>query len=281
MYSLNDLLEIANPIRAFGKTYNVTSHPDEVLQILSQDQGRFIRAYAYNTVNRAILAPVLVNFHGSRFVNPLHGMTTSPANTSKQIPRPASVNDAENAVRWVLSHPEKFDASRLSISGFSAGGLLSLALSSVAFPQGTFKNVLTAYPPTDMTQESLEKVAPDTSIDPAPVELLDVFIQCYYPNPEDVKSFLASQAVIPAEKFSDRVFIVTTASCDRIALACDRFCLEGEALGYRIRNETAKHVKMHRYDGCEHAFDKAYKKGSVQERAKDDFYERTAAFLAE
>jgi hypothetical protein len=38
---------------------------------------------------------------------------------------------------------------------------------------------------------------------------------------------------------------------------------------------------MHRYEGCEHAFDKAYEKGSVQERAKDDLYEKAAAFLTE
>jgi hypothetical protein len=38
---------------------------------------------------------------------------------------------------------------------------------------------------------------------------------------------------------------------------------------------------MHRYEGCEHAFEKAYAKGSVQERAEDDLYNRAAAFLTE
>ncbi|KAL5041336.1 hypothetical protein BDW71DRAFT_201453 [Aspergillus fruticulosus] len=277
MHSLDDLLKIANPIRAFAlKNYNVTAHPDEVLQIPSRDKGRFIRIHAYNTLNK-------------RFVNPLHGsddefckyivketrfaVLDCSYRLSPENKFPAPVHDAEDAVRWVLSHPEKFDASQLSISGFSAGGILSLVLSSVVFPQGTFKNVLAAYPPTDMIQENKEKIAPDTSLDPAPVELLDAFIQCYYPSPEDVKSVLASPAVIPAEKFSDRIFIATA--------ACDRLCIEGEALGNRIRNETTKHVKMHRYEGCGHAFDKAYEKGSVQERAKDDLYERAATFLTE
>ncbi|KAL4981669.1 Alpha/Beta hydrolase protein [Aspergillus falconensis] len=290
MHSLDDLLKIANPIRAFAlKNYSVTAHPDEVLQIPSRDKGRFIRIHAYNTLNRVTPTPVLVNFHGSGFVNPLHGsddefckyivketgfaVLDCSYRLSPENKFPAPVHDAEDAVRWVLSHPEKFDASQLSISGFSAGGILSLVLSSVVFPQGTFKNVLAAYPPTDMIQENKEKIAPDTSLDPAPVELLDAFIQCYYPSPEDVKSVLASPAVIPAEKFSDRIFIATA--------ACDRLCIEGEALGNRIRNETTKHVKMHRYEGCEHAFDKAYEKGSVQERAKDDLYERAATFLTE
>ncbi|GLA09620.1 hypothetical protein AnigIFM60653_011951 [Aspergillus niger] len=290
MTSLNDLLKIANPVRAHAlKLFNVTAHPDEVLQIPSREEGRFIRVHAYNTLNRDTPAPVLVNFHGSGFVNPLHGSDDEfcKSITSKtgfsildcsyrlspENQFPAPVHDAEDAVQWVLSHPEKFDASRLSISGFSAGGILSLILSSVVFPQGTFQNVITAYPPTDMVQSPADKIAPDTSIDNAPVELLNAFIRCYYPDPEDVKSVFASPAVIPAEKFSDRIFLVTA--------ACDRLCLEGEVLGNRIKNSTTKYVKMQRYEGCEHAFDKGYEKGSVQERAKDDFYEKAALFLTE
>jgi acetyl esterase/lipase len=181
------------------------------------------------------------------------------------------VENPEDAVHWVLSQPEKFDASRLSISGFSAGGTLSLVLSSVVFPQGTFKNVLAAYPPTDMIQGNTEKIAPDTSIDLCARRAVRCFHTMLLRESRDVKSVFASPAVIPAEKFSDRIFLVTA--------ACDRLCLEGETLGNRIRNETTKHVEMYWYEGCEHAFDKAYTKGSVQERAKDDFYERAATFL--
>ncbi|OJZ80322.1 hypothetical protein ASPFODRAFT_53415 [Aspergillus luchuensis CBS 106.47] len=51
--SLDDLLKIANPVRAGAlAAFNVTAHPDEVLQIPSRDEGRFIRIHAYNTVNR-------------------------------------------------------------------------------------------------------------------------------------------------------------------------------------------------------------------------------------
>ncbi|KAL2843070.1 hypothetical protein BJX68DRAFT_278147 [Aspergillus pseudodeflectus] len=222
MYSLSDLLNIANPIRAFGlKSYSVTTHPNEVLQIPSQDKGRFIRIHAYNTLNRATPAPVLVNFHGSGFVNPLHG---SDDQFCKYI---VKTTGFAMRFRLVLSYLEKFNTSWLLIPGFSVGGILSLVLSL-----------------------NTEKTAPDTSIDPAPVELLDAFIQCYYANPEDVKT----------KKFLGRIFLVTP-------------------LGNRIRNETNKHIEMHRYEGCEHAFDKDYAKGSIQERAKDDIYERAAAFL--
>ncbi|KAJ5189498.1 Alpha/beta hydrolase fold-3 [Penicillium cf. griseofulvum] len=289
MSSLDNLLKIAKPVRAYAlKTFSVTAHPDEVLQIPSREEGRFIRIHAYNTLHRSTPAPVLVNFHGSGFVNPLHG---SDDEFCKFIARktgfavldcayrlapenkfPAAVHDAEDAVQWILSHPEKFDASQLSISGFSAGGILSLVLSSVIFPHGTFKHVLAAYPPTDAAQSAAEKIAPDMSRDSAPVELLDTFIQCYLSAPEEARSILASPAFIPVEMFSDRIFLATA--------ACDRLCLEGEALGNKIKGAT-KHVEMHRYDGCEHAFDKAYEKGSVQERAKDDLYERMALFLIE
>ncbi|KAE8308619.1 Alpha/Beta hydrolase protein [Aspergillus transmontanensis] len=290
MSSLNELLKLANPVRAHAlKTFSVTAHPDEVLQIPSREEGRFIRIHAYNTLNRDTPSSVLVNFHGSGFVNPLHGsddefckfiaektgfmVLDCAYRLAPEDKFPAAVHDAEDAVRWVLSHPEKFDASQLSISGFSAGGILSLVLSSVVLPPRTFKNVLAAYPPTDMVQSSTDKIAPDTSIDSAPVELLDTFIRCYYSNPEDVKSILASPSVIPAERFSDRIFLITA--------ACDRLCLEGEALGNRIKDTTSKHVKMYRYDGCGHAFDKAYETGSVQERAKNDLYDKMAVFLME
>lgn len=62
-----------------------------------------------------------------------------------------------------------------------------------------------------MVQENTEKIAPDTLIDPAPIELLDVFKQCYYVNSKDVKSVLASLVVIPAEDFLDRLFLITVA----------------------------------------------------------------------
>ncbi|KAJ5127197.1 Alpha/Beta hydrolase protein [Penicillium atrosanguineum] len=290
MDSLDDLLKIANPVRAYAlKNFSVTAHPDEVLQIPSREEGRFIRIHAYNTLSKDAPAPALINFHGSGFVNPLHGSDDEFCRTivektglvvldcayrlAPENKFPAAIHDAEDAVRWVLSHPEKFDTSQLSISGFSAGGILSLVLSSMIFTQGTFKNVLAAYPPTDMVQSSADKIAPDTSRDGAPVELLDAFVRCYYQNPEDVKSVLASPAFIPVEKFSDRIFLVTA--------ACDRLCLEAEALGNRIKDATTKNIKMHRYDGCEHAFDKAYEKGSVQERAKNDLYEKAALFLTE
>ncbi|GCB24320.1 lipase 2 [Aspergillus awamori] len=133
--SLDDLLKIANPVRAGAlAAFNVTAHPDEVLQIPLGTKG------------------VLANFHGRSFVNPLHGSDDEfcrfiakktglavldcsyRLGTENQFP--SSIHDAEDAVRWILAHPEKFDISRLSISGFSAGGLLSLVVSSVLFPQG-------------------------------------------------------------------------------------------------------------------------------------------------
>ncbi|KAJ5217164.1 hypothetical protein N7468_010172 [Penicillium chermesinum] len=80
---------------------------------------------------------------------------------SPENPFPAAVNDVEDAVRWVLSQPEKFDLSRLSISGFSAGGNLALVASGVLMPPKTFRSVLAFYPGTDLTRIPEEMVAPD------------------------------------------------------------------------------------------------------------------------
>ncbi|KAL4904146.1 hypothetical protein BDW74DRAFT_168583 [Aspergillus multicolor] len=242
MSSLSDLLKIAAPVRAFAlKNYSVTAHPDEVLQIPSRDEGRFIRIHAYNTLNRATPFPVLVNFHGSGFTAPID----SHQNINFQLPSMTLKMQSTGSIH--------------NLRNSTLPGSRSPASAQVASSHWFLGNT--------------EKIAPDTSIDPAPVGLLDAFIQCYYANPEDVKSAFASLAVMPAEKFSGRIFLVTA--------AYDRLCLEGKPLGDRLRNETTKHVEMHRYEGCEYAFDEAYTKGSVQERAKDDFYERAATFLTE
>jgi acetyl esterase/lipase len=131
MTSLNDdLPKIASPIRAHAlATFNVTAHPDEVLQIPPRDEGRFIRIHASNTLNRDTPAPVLVNFHGCGFMNPLHGSDDELCKfiadktgyvaldcayrLAPENKLPAAIHDAEDAVRWVLSHPQKFDAYQL------------------------------------------------------------------------------------------------------------------------------------------------------------------------
>lgn len=47
--------------------------PDETIQIPSRDSGRGIKAHVYKAALDKYPKPVLINFHGSGFVFPLHG----------------------------------------------------------------------------------------------------------------------------------------------------------------------------------------------------------------
>jgi len=150
--------------QAASKTF--VTHEDEVLHIPSRDSGRTIKAYCYHSSNRPTQpspVPVLVNFHGSGYVIPLHGSDDEFAlkiqdNTSYTVldvsyrlapehPFPAACKDAEDAVRYVLADLEKYDKNHISVSGFSAGGALALGLCGHVFSQGTFEHVLAFYPP--------------------------------------------------------------------------------------------------------------------------------------
>lgn len=290
MASLNNLAEVVRQTRAsalkdFG---HVTAHPDEVRQIPSREGGRPIRIHVYKPSKQDSPAPVLINFHGSGFLIPLHGSDDEFAHLiskktncivldcayrlAPENPWPAAVHDAEDVVKWVLAHPEEFSSSHISISGFSAGGSLSLIVSSQLFPHGTFQNVIAVYPATNLDQSAASKTAPDMTRIFLPAELMDLFTNCYLPNPDDRKNALASPFFTPVDKFADRMLIATG--------ACDLLCPEAEDLAYNIRDKTNKHVEVYRYDGCEHAWDKTYEKGSTQEKAKDELYDRIVSFLS-
>jgi len=48
---------------------------------------------------------------------------------SPEYPAPADVEDARDAYDYVLKNPDKYDSSRITCSGFSAGGTVALGLS--------------------------------------------------------------------------------------------------------------------------------------------------------
>ncbi|CAG8186998.1 unnamed protein product [Penicillium salamii] len=243
-----DISEIICNTRAFGlHIYNrVTAHPNEVLQIPSREPGWLIRIHVYNTLNRKYqLIPVLINFHGSGFVVPLHGIDDEYSRVivdkidyavldcsyqlAPENPWSTVVHDVEDVVKWVLSQSSKFTLSQISISGFSVGGSLALIMSGVVFPFGTFRNVISVYPATDLAQNSTAKIAPkaDPSLNNLPAELINVFLSCYVPNTKKRKNPLVSASFIPVENFSSRFLLVTDAD--------DALCLEAEALGREIK----------------------------------------------
>ncbi|EMC90834.1 hypothetical protein BAUCODRAFT_80751 [Baudoinia panamericana UAMH 10762] len=265
-----------------------TTHQDEVLQVPSRDTGRSIKVHVYRPKNATSPSPVLINFHGSGFVIPMHGSDDEYAvrvakdtpytvldvqyRLAPENPFPAAPNDAEDVVRWVLARPNEYDPKHVSVSGFSAGGNLALGLAGHTIPQGTFRHVIVFYPPTDLTLKPHEKTAPDPSGKPIPDELSTLFNNSYAPSPpHDPKNPLLSPALIPADRFPDNVLVITC--------ACDSLAPETEGLAERIKAVPGKHLVHRRLEKCDHAWDKSYQPGTVQEKAKDEAYDLAVEML--
>jgi acetyl esterase/lipase len=220
------------------------THEDEVLHIPSRDADRKIKVHVYRAKNAAKPVPVLLNFHGSGFVVPLHGeddpfclqMRDQAGVTVLDVsyrlapenPYPAAPDDVEDAANWVLDHPEEFDSSRISLSGFSAGGNLALGLSGCSLP-GKFRHVIAFYPPTDISRSrhGLNAAPPDDSGQLVPAWVSAGYNDCYAPPPIDRKHPRVSPLFAEPEQFPDSVIVVT---CAR-----DGLCNEAEELVRKIQ----------------------------------------------
>ncbi|RDW86255.1 putative esterase/lipase [Aspergillus mulundensis] len=260
--------------------------PDEILQILSRDPRRSIKAHVYKSGNVSQPGPVLINFHGSGFVFPFHGqddefcrlMSQRTGYTVLDVqyrlapenPFPAALNDVEDVVNWLLQQPEKFDRARIALSGFSAGGNLALAASSTLFPQQTFNAVLAFYPPVDLDTEPGSKTAPDPTGKPLPARLSRLFDACYIPSSHNPKDPRISPYYAQPDRFPDRILIITAAG--------DSLALEAEQLAVKIRDEGGREVVAARMDGCNHGWNVS-PKNAVEREARDKAYNMVVAML--
>ncbi|KAL5331215.1 hypothetical protein ACEPPN_000744 [Leptodophora sp. 'Broadleaf-Isolate-01'] len=252
---------------------------DDVLQIPSRDDRRTIKVYVYKPSNpQQGPSPVLLNFHGSGFILPLHGndqvycrriaentpytVLDCAYRLGPEYPFPASPNDVEDAVKYVLSRPEEYDLTHVSIGGFSAGANMSLALSGHVFPAKTFRSVLAFYPPTDVSVDPYKRVQPEPAPTNVPPWIVSVFNECYFRG-QDPKQPLLSPMFIDAAKFPDNILIIT---CGQDPLA-----FEGEELAKKLK-DGKRHVVSQRMPGVGHAWDKQVEAGSVAEMRRDEAY---------
>lgn len=266
----------------------IETHQDEVLQVPSRDEGRTVKVHVYKSKNSSQPSPVLINFHGSGFVIPMHGSDDEFAmriakdtkytvldvqyRLAPEHPFPSGAYDAEDVVRYVLSKPQEYDLNRVAVSGFSAGGNFALGLSGHVFPAATFRHVLTYYPVTDLSKDPRTKTAPDTSGQPLPTWMMDIFNSCYCPEGVDKAQPLMSPSYIEGEKFPDSMLIITCAQ--------DTLAPEVEELVKKVQAVPGKHVKHERVELCGHAWDKMYKPGTPEEKAKDRAYDMAVELLA-
>ena len=154
---------------------------------------------------------------------------------------PAAVHDVEDVVKWVLKQSEKFDPSRVFISGFSAGGNLAFACSSL-FPPATFQTVLTFYPSVDPNNLT----ALESGGTPFPAWLLLIFKQCYVSSNIDATDPRISPYFAYSSRFSRNILI--------IAASHNSLALEAERLAVKLREDANRHVHE-QMDKCDHGWD--------------------------
>lgn len=245
------------------------ANPDFILQIPSRDAGRSIKAHVYRPANLQTPSPVLLNFHGSGFILPLHGSDDLYCRrVSKETPFtvldiqyrlspqnsfPAPLHDIEDVVKYIKSSPANdngitYDPNRICIGGFSAGGNLSLAASSMILPPNTFRSVIAFYPPADLATPPDAKSPPEPTDKQIPPWMARVFDGSYFQD-RDAHDPRISPFYAPAENFPDNVLIV--------AAGQDYLADEATGLAERIKKEArSKHVVSLRVEGCGHAWDK-------------------------
>lgn len=264
--------------------------PDSVLRIPSRDKGRTIKANVYNSRGEAGGAggprPVLVNFFGSGFALQHHGadgpfcrfIATKTNHVVLDIqyrvapedPFPAAVNDAEDVVKYVLSLPNEYRISQISLSGFSSGGTLAL-VNATLFPHGTFKSLIGFYPSPSMAGDPAAREAPVPGRE-RPSFWTKVFREAYIRN-KDARDPRISPAFADTTNFPQEMLIFTADH--------DVSATEMEALAERIKTEgraSGRNLVLRRMEDCDHGFDKI-KKHENQMEAGRQAYTQVAEFL--
>ncbi|KAJ5613675.1 Alpha/beta hydrolase fold-3 [Penicillium herquei] len=264
------------------------SYPDEVRYIPSRDAGRTIKVHVYRTSSAPGPSPVLINAHGSGFMLPVHGsddefcrqMSRETKCTVLDIqyrlapenPFPAALNDVQDSINYALGRPDEFDTSRVSLSGFSAGGNLTLSASANLFPQDTFHCVIAIYPVTDLYTSAHDKVAPNPlEKKQIPPRIARFFDRCYVPASFDPRDPRISPSFAPVDQFPRRILMITADG--------DTLAPEAETLGSQLAKRTGSQVIMERMVGCWHGWDKTVTPGSPQQEAKERAYRMAAEML--
>ncbi|KAB8261335.1 Alpha/Beta hydrolase protein [Aspergillus pseudonomiae] len=274
------LKPVALVLRALAYTLapRITPTPTTTLHIPSRDPQRTIPVHIYRPRNPAKGPhPVLLNFCGGGFIIQGHGLDHTycshiAAHTAYTVfdvqyrmapehPFPAALEDAEDVLGYVRARPETYDASRVALSGFSAGG--NLATSLAANHEGPFKVLVAFYPLVDAVRPLGERKAPERGGWTLPGWFVRFCTVAYLSGGfegqgGDVRISPLRRAVADGWRV-ERVLLV--------AAARDLFAPEVEELGALLakggNGGFLKKVVVERVDGVGHAWDKVAKEGTV------------------
>lgn len=199
----------------------------ERLQVPSRDKGRFIGVDLYRPADKSSTKlPAVVNWHGSGYVLPSWGedhefikqtvkalgcivldcdYRKGPENTF-----PAGHDDAEDVVGWVLSQSDRFDVSKVALTGFSAGAALALSTGNF-YGSEKIQAISALYPPVNFESVPAESPVPHKArsgihLSPGTVGL---FNSSYVPDLTTRKDPRFRIGGLETSRFPKRIFIAT------------------------------------------------------------------------
>ncbi|TKY90864.1 hypothetical protein EX895_000862 [Sporisorium graminicola] len=255
----------------------------ETLQVPSRDKGRFIGVDLYRPTGATAASklPVIVNWHGSGYVLPSWGedreyvvravqalgciVLDADYRKAPEYPYPSGHDDAEDVVGWVLSQSQRFDVSRVALSGFSAGAALALYTGNFYGPE-KIRAISALYPPVS--------VAPPPNPKPVPYEprsglylspgLVKLFNDCYVPILSTRQEPKFRIRGLDTSRYPNRIFI----ACGDVDLLYPSGKKYFEELAQTEKDKSVTFVSVEKE---EHAWDKM---PLVPEsvKARDDVY---------
>ncbi|KAL4960842.1 Alpha/Beta hydrolase protein [Aspergillus stella-maris] len=269
-------------------------------------------------------SPVLITACGTGFITPSLGFDDSYCHfisretnhtvldvgyrLAPEDPSPAAIEDIVVVAKWVLSQPERFDVSRISIGGFSAGAQIATSAAVNYFPPGTFSSLVVFYPVFDAVtlygeKKSFAEMEADAAVtgdgdgknnnnsnkggqkslkpplggmSSVPAWAGNFMRECYLAN-VDLKS-AGAVAMLKDPRVSPSYADVARFPARCLFVTAEYDCLgpEAEQLAKRIQDShidvqgEPRKVVVHRVMGCGHMFDKFVEKGSEREKRKDE-----------
>lgn len=185
-------------------------------------------------------------------------------------PFPAGLNDAEDAIRYILSRPDEYDASRIAVAGSSSGGNIATAAAAALFPPGTINSLLAFYPLIDLAKDPTEKVCVVPNGEPLSTYFLTLSKTAYVPSNFDARDPRIPPALADPKNFPQNVLIITA--------GLDNFVEEGETLGRKLKEFGKSRTVVKRFKDCTHGWDKKPKDDKAL-AAREDLIQLSVDFL--
>ena len=267
------------------------SKPNATYSFKSRDKKRDVLVDIYRSKFTTNPVPVLLNWHGSGFVLPLHrtdslfckrvadetDFTVLDASyaLAPEHPFPAALEDVEDLILQVFDKSDEYDLKNVVLAGFSAGA--NLALVSASNPSSTVPRdqilaILAFYPPCDLSVSPFDKRTPDGSMGSIPAVGAQLFNSSYVPPGVDFKDPRISPLHADPASFPENILFIT---CGK-----DDLAPEAEELAKKLETKGKK-VTLKRIEGAEHAWDKEVKENTALAKERDEAYGLAIKILKE